>query len=70
MDVWEFDRLTASDQDDHLQIAIDVYTGDMQLDLNDGWLITERELRRNQYSSLWKSWLMLKKAGKNSSRLC
>ncbi len=49
VDAWEFERLAGSDQVDHLQKAIDLYTGDLLPELYADWLVTERELRRNQY---------------------
>jgi DNA-binding SARP family transcriptional activator len=51
-DVWEFERLSASEQEADLQIAITLYTGDLLPELYDDWLIPERELRRNQYLSM------------------
>ena len=49
VDVWDFESLAGSDQEVGLQRAINLYTGDLLPELYDDWLISERELRRNQY---------------------
>lgn len=51
VDVWEFERFAASHQEADLQKAVDLYAGDLLPELYDDWLISERELRRNQYLS-------------------
>jgi len=51
VDVWEFERFSASHQEADLQKAVDLYAGDLLPELYDDWLISERELRRNQYLS-------------------
>lgn len=49
VDVWEFEQLANSDQENNLKKAIDLYTGDLLPELYEDWLVPERELRRNQY---------------------
>jgi DNA-binding SARP family transcriptional activator len=49
VDVWEFERLAVSDREDDLQKAVDLYTGDLLPELYDDWLLSVRELHRNQY---------------------
>ena len=52
VDVWEFERLALSDQEADLYKAIDLYAGDLLPELYDDWLLSEREIRRNQYLSV------------------
>jgi DNA-binding SARP family transcriptional activator len=67
VDVWEFERLSGSDQDGDLQQAIDLYTGELLPELYDDWLISERELLRNQYLSVLEKLAMLQE-GKGDFR--
>jgi DNA-binding SARP family transcriptional activator/tetratricopeptide (TPR) repeat protein len=49
VDVWEFDRLTASPAPADWQKAIEYYTGDLLPECYQDWILPERELRRNQF---------------------
>ena len=49
VDVWEFERLAASEQAAELQQAVDLYSGDLLPELYDDWILAERELRRNHF---------------------
>lgn len=51
VDVWEFDRLVASKDDDDLRKAIELYAGDLLSEIYDDWILAERELRRSQFLS-------------------
>jgi DNA-binding SARP family transcriptional activator/Tfp pilus assembly protein PilF len=52
VDVWEFERLAGSDQEGDLQKAVDLYGGDLLPELYDDWILSERELHRNQYLTM------------------
>lgn len=49
VDLWEFDRLLASQDSASLQKAVELYTGELLPDVYEDWVIAERELRRSQY---------------------
>jgi DNA-binding SARP family transcriptional activator/tetratricopeptide (TPR) repeat protein len=49
VDVWEFERLAASEQGVDLQKAVDLYSGDLLPEIYADWILAERELRRSQY---------------------
>ena len=49
VDLWEFDRLLASQDSASLQKTVELYTGELLPDVYDDWVIAERELRRSQY---------------------
>ncbi|GAB4581708.1 MAG: AAA family ATPase [Anaerolineales bacterium] len=49
VDVWEFDRLTASENPADWQQALEYYTGDLLPECYEDWILPERELRRNQF---------------------
>lgn len=51
VDVWEFDKLISHKDDDSLQKAVNLYTGDLLPEIYDEWVLSERELRRGQYLS-------------------
>jgi DNA-binding SARP family transcriptional activator len=51
VDVWEFERLAASDRETDLQKAVDLYAGDLLPEIYADWFLAERELRRSQYLS-------------------
>ena len=55
VDVWEFDRLIASQDADDLQSAVELYAGDLLPELYEDWVLAERELRRGQYLSALES---------------
>lgn len=55
VDVWEFDRLIAGQNDDDLQNAVELYIGDLLPDIYEDWVLAERELRRGQYLSTLES---------------
>jgi DNA-binding SARP family transcriptional activator len=52
VDVWEFERLAGSDREGDLQKAVDLYGGDLLPELYDDWILSERELHRNQYLTM------------------
>lgn len=49
VDVWEFDRLAASTNPADIEMAIALYKGDLLPTCYDDWILSERELRRNQF---------------------
>ena len=49
VDVWEFERLAASELASELQRAVDLYAGDLLPELYEDWILPERELLRNLY---------------------
>jgi DNA-binding SARP family transcriptional activator len=51
VDIWEFDRLLATQDSVNLQKAVELYTGDLLPDIYEDWILAERELRRGQYIS-------------------
>ncbi len=51
VDVWEFDRLIASQDVIELGRAVELYSGDLLAEFYDDWVLAERELRRAQYLS-------------------
>lgn len=51
VDVWEFDRLIASQDAENLQRAVELYAGDLLPEIYEDWVLAERELRRSQYLS-------------------
>ena len=65
VDVSEFDRLAGSDQAVDLQRMIELYAGDLLPELYDDWIISEREIRRNQYLSALERLAVLQEGNGN-----
>lgn len=51
VDVWEFDRLILSKDNNDLEKAVDLYTGSLLPEIYEDWILPERELRRGHYIS-------------------
>ncbi len=49
VDVWAFDQLTQVTDTPALQLAIDLYVGDLVPEIYDDWVITPRLARRETY---------------------
>lgn len=49
VDVWEFDRLIEAGETVSCQKAVDLYQGDLLPEIDEEWILPERELRRSQY---------------------
>jgi DNA-binding SARP family transcriptional activator len=62
VDVWEFERLAASERESDLQKAVALYTGDLIPELYADWILPERELRRNQYLAILENLATLQEA--------
>jgi DNA-binding SARP family transcriptional activator/tetratricopeptide (TPR) repeat protein len=63
VDVWEFERLAGSDLEAELEKAVDIYTGELLPELYDDWLLSERELLRNQYHAVLEKLAILQEGG-------
>jgi DNA-binding SARP family transcriptional activator len=59
VDVWEFERLAASELTSEIQEAADLYSGDLLPELYEDWIVPERELLRNQYLAVLEKLALL-----------
>lgn len=62
VDVWEFERLAASEHDVDLLKAVQLYADNLVPEIYDEWILGERELRRTQYLSVLETLVAHKEA--------